>query len=99
MSTSVLSGLSTLALKANALIAPTQSTFVNNGMNGMNGMVIMKPEQGFLFFLILVLLIFLTMWLGAYVFNTSVVKIFPDVKKVSFIDFFGLYIVIHILFC
>jgi hypothetical protein len=86
---SLLSGFTSLALKANEFV--TKSTFTNYGE--------MNSGQGLLFFLILMLLIFLTMWLGAFVFNTSVVKIFPDVKKVSVLDFFGLYIVIHILFC
>ena len=88
---SILSGLSVIANKANSLV--TKSPFSNTGN------VNMSTEQGFLFFLILMLLIFLTMWLGAFVFNTSVVKIFPDVKKVSVLDFFGLYIVIHLLVC
>ena len=39
------------------------------------------------------------MYLGGLVFNMSVVKIFPSVKKVSTLDFFGLYIVLHMLFC
>ena len=42
---------------------------------------------------------YLIMLLGTFVFNTSVVKIFPSVKKVSILDFFGLYIVLHLLLC
>ena len=70
------------------IIAPR--TFANKGTNN---------DQGLLYFIILIFLIMLTMWIGAFIFNASVVKIFPSVKKVSTVDFFGLYIVIHLLFC
>jgi hypothetical protein len=93
MPNSVLSGLSSLALQANKYISST-SNFSNN-----NGMENMSPDQGLLFFIIFILLIYFTMYLGAFVFNASIVKIFPSVKKVNTLDFFGLYIVLHLLFC
>jgi len=55
--------------------------------------------QSLLFFIVFCLVIYVTMWLGSFVFNTSVVKIFPSVKKVSILDFLGLYIVLHLLLC
>jgi hypothetical protein len=55
--------------------------------------------QSLFFYLILILVIYITMWFGSFIFNTSFIKIFPSVKKVSIIDFLGLYILSHILFC
>ena len=87
--------LSTASVLTNG-IKPTSSPFTNQGMQGMQGM---DPGQQVLYIIILMLLILLTMWVGAYIFNQSVVNIFPSVKKVSVLDFFGLYIVLHLLFC
>jgi hypothetical protein len=67
--------------------------FTNNTIEDMN-----SGEQ-LLFIFVLFTLIYFSMYLGGLVFNMSVVKIFPSVKKVSTLDFFGLYIVIHMLFC
>ena len=87
-----LGGLGTLALKANAMISPSKFSNKNSIDN-------MDADQGILFFIILIILIYLTMWLGSLIFNMSVVKIFPSIKKVNTLDFFGLYIIIKILFC
>ena len=59
----------------------------------------MNGGQQLLFMFVLFVLIYFTMYLGGMIFNMSVVKIFPSVKKVSTMDFFGLYIVLHLLFC
>ena len=50
---------------------------------------------------IVIFLILLTfiMWVGAYIFNHSLVKVFPCVNKITVGNFLGLYIVLHILFC
>ena len=99
--------LSTASVLTNG-IKPTSSHFSNQGMQGMQGMQGihlmpdmpgMDPGQQVLYIIILILLTLLTMWAGAYIFNQSVVNIFPSVKKVSVLDFFGLYIVLHLLFC
>ena len=93
--------LSTASVLTNG-IKPTSSPFTNQGMTGMQGihlMPAMDPGQQVLYIIILILLTLLTMWAGAYIFNQSVVNIFPSVKKVSVLDFFGLYIVLHLLFC
>ncbi len=88
---------SQLSTQISNQLMPTKSAFSNDiGMNGMNNM---NSGQGFLFFIILILLIYLTMYLGAFIFNTIVVKIMPSLKKVTTLDFFGLYIVLHLLFC
>jgi hypothetical protein len=84
---------------ASTISSTSTSPFTNNGMVGINSMDKMSTGQYILFLLILFFLLYLTMWIGAFVFNTSVVKIFPSTKKVTALDFFGLYIVIHLLFC
>lgn len=97
-----MASIGTLLSTASALtngIKPTSSPFTNQGMQGMQGMPGMDPGQQVLYIIILILLTLLTMWAGAYIFNQSVVNIFPSVKKVSVLDFFGLYIVLHLLFC
>lgn len=69
------------------------SAFSNQSIEEMNG------GQQLLFIFVLFVLIYFTMYLGAMIFNMSVVKIFPSVKQVSTMDFFGLYVVLHLLFC
>ena len=50
--------------------------------------------------IIFIILLTFVMWVGAYIFNHSVVKVMPSIlKKISVLDFLGLYIVTHILFC
>ncbi len=70
-----------------------KSPFSNQSIEEMNG------GQQLLFIFVLFVLIYFTMYLGAMIFNMSVVKIFPSVKQVSTMDFFGLYVVLHLLFC
>ena len=71
----------------------TPSKFMNQNTNEIT------TGQSVVFFFILMFTLYLTMLIGAFIFNTSFVKIFPSVKKVSVLDFFGLYIVLHLLFC
>ena len=59
----------------------------------------MDAGQTLLFLVIFVILFVFIMWVGAFIFNHSLVKVFPSVKKISVGDFLGLYIVLHILFC
>jgi hypothetical protein len=94
-----LSGLSSIALQVQSIIKPTKAPFANKEMGGMGGMGGMDASQGVIFLVILMLLLYLTMLIGSYIFNTSVVKIFPSTKSVTTLDFFGLYIVLHILLC
>ena len=92
MSISVSAITNSTAFLTNALTG-NKSAFTNNTMEEMN-----SGEQ-LLFMFVLFTLIYFSMYLGGLVFNMSVVKIFPSVKKVSTLDFFGLYIVLHMLFC
>ena len=70
-----------------------KAAFTNQGVEDMNG------GQQLLFIFVLFVLMYFTMFLGSMIFNISVVKIFPSVKQVTTMDFFGLYVVLHLLFC
>ena len=70
-----------------------KAPFTNNTMEDMN-----NGEQ-LLFMFVLFTLIYVNMYIGGVIFNMSIVKILPSVKKVSTMDFLGLYIVLHMLFC
>ena len=91
---SVLDGVDFIATTiTNATI---KSPFTNQGTENLQDM---SSGQYLIYFLILILLLYFIMFIGALVFNISIVKIFPSVKKVSTLDFFGIYIVIHLLVC
>jgi hypothetical protein len=95
--------LKTANIVTNATTATTQKApFSNQGMQGMQGnqdIQDMNFGQFVLFCLIFFTLLYITMYLGAIIFNISIVKIFPSVKRVSTVDFFALYVILHILFC
>ena len=71
----------------------TKSPFSNREMGQMDA------GQFLLFIITFLIVLYAIMWLGAWIFNESVVKVMPSLKRVSVMDFFGLYIVLHILFC
>ena len=81
------------------------ANMISNALTGMTSpftnyeMQEMSPGQYILFIFILFMLIYFTMFIGSLIFNISVVKIFPSIKKIDTMDFFGLYIVLHMLFC
>ena len=93
MTTLSVSAISNTASTLLGAVSGNKSGFKNYSMDEMNS------GQQLLFIFILMILIYFTMFLGAMIFNTSVVKIFPSVNQVSTMDFFGLYIVLHLLFC
>ena len=76
-------------------VAPTKAPFSNQDIEDMNA------GQFLLFCFILFILTYIIMFIGAFFFNMSVVKlkIFPTLKTITTLDFFCLYIVIHLLFC
>ena len=59
----------------------------------------MSFGQQLIYFFFLFIIIYFVMFIGSVIFNDSVVKIFPGVKKVNTTEFLGLYIVLHMLFC
>lgn len=71
----------------------TKSPFQNQNVGDMSF------GQFVIFIVVFMVLLYLIMWFGAFVFNMSVVKVVPSLKKVSVMDFLGLYIVLHLLFC
>jgi hypothetical protein len=82
---------------ANMVTTATQKApFTNQNKQDMQDM---DFGQFVLFCLIFFLLLYLTMYLGALIFNVTIVKIIPSVKRVTTLDFFGLYVILHILFC
>ena len=95
MSSLPLSSIINLASTVQNTLTGNKTSFTNHGTVDLN----ISAGQSFLFFVILIITMYLIMLLGTFVFNTSVVKIFPSVKKVSILDFFGLYIVLHLLLC
>ena len=62
------------------------------------GIASMSGGQMFTFIIVFVLSVWLLMFLGAWVFNTSIPRIIPGIKKITMLEFFGLYIICHILF-
>ena len=97
-----MSGAASTISKLIATIAtkPVISTFTDviipemdvNNPNNMSG------KQILVFFLVFTLLLVVMLALGTYFFNQTIPRIFPSMRKVTFSDFIGLYIVTHILF-
>jgi len=83
-------GLSNLASN----IVGSKSPFTNQ-----DNVQKMTPVQYILFIIILLLLIALMNFIGAALFNMSVVKIIPSIKTIDTLHFFVLNIVLHMLFC
>ena len=76
--------------------AMTKSPFQNAGVMPVGSMTL---GQFILFVIIYLALLYLIMWVGAFIFNASVVKVVPALKKASVLDFFGVYIISQMLFC
>ena len=82
-----------LANLASSMVV-SKSPFTNQ-----NNIQDMTPGQYVLFIIILLLLILLINYIGAVLFNMSVVKIMPSIKPIDTLHFFILNIVLHMLFC
>jgi hypothetical protein len=72
-----------------------KSAFTNNNAT----LEEMTFGQQLVYFIVLLSIIYFVMFIGSILFNESIVRIFPGVKKINYQDFFNLYIVLHILFC
>jgi hypothetical protein len=59
----------------------------------------MTFSQWVIFVTTFLLLLFILMFLGTKVFNLTIPKIIPSIRKVTTSEFFGLYVILHILFC
>jgi hypothetical protein len=73
----------------------TKDKFLNVGSNYDN----MSFNDFLLFFITYTILLFIIIVLGTIIFNMIIPKIFTNIRKLSFIEFFGLYVISHILFC
>ena len=103
MATSLVAGISKLASSipgGNALKQPFANTYPNPNYNDdlALGIANMSGGQLLTFVIVFILSVLLLMFLGAWVFNTSIPQIIPGIKKITMLEFFGLYIVCHILF-
>ena len=59
----------------------------------------MTTGQTLIYLIVFILLIILINYIGAALFNMSVVKIMPSIKTIDTLHFFVLNIVLHMLFC
>ena len=103
MATSLVASISKLASSipsGQALKQPFANIYPNPNYNDdlALGIASMSGGQMFTFIIVFVLSVWLLMFLGAWVFNTSIPRIIPGIKKITMLEFFGLYIVCHILF-
>ena len=82
-------------------IVGVKSSFTNKSVQNSVTSTLqdMTPGQYVLFFVILLLLILLVNFIGAALFNISVVKIMPSVKPIDTLHFLALSLVLHMLFC
>ena len=72
--------------------------------NGMSRFTNVNPDdmtigQWIVFLITFIVLLIIMMFLGKIVFNMTIPKIIPSIRKVSTSEFFGLYVILHILFC
>lgn len=95
MATSLITAVSTLISAAKGV----RQGFENvPSITQMPDIASMSTGQVVTFVLVFLLSIWILMGLGAWVFNTTIPKIIPSIGKITVMQFFGLYIVTHILF-
>lgn len=80
----------------------TVSSFVSGSLTkssftGSQSLDTMSGAQAVVFVMVYLLALLIVMALGAFLFNNIVVKIFSSARKVSVLEFFGLYVVLQIL--
>ena len=86
-------------ITSNFATATTKSNFSNQSQG--KGVEDMNLGQFLMFCFILFVMTYFIMFIGAMLFNMSIVKlkIFPNLKEITPSDFLCLYIVTHLLFC
>lgn len=96
MATSLISAISSVAA---AIPSGSKQGFANViSMSNDKDIVNMTSGQLLTFILVFVLSVWLLMLIGAWIFNSSIPRIIPSVRKITVLEFFGLYLVCHILF-
>jgi len=83
---------------AKTLTNLTRNTNKSNFQN-VNNIDNMSFSEFLIFLIIFIVLLVILMVLGTIVFNFTIPRIFPNVRKVKTVEFFGLYVILHILFC
>ena len=76
----------------------TKQAFTDVSMYNNGSSENMDVSQLFVFFIVFILLLFIIIVLGTIIFNMTIPRIVPSIRKVSTIEFFGLYVILHILF-
>jgi hypothetical protein len=95
MATSLITAVSTMISAANNI----RQGFENvSSISQTPDISNMSTGQIITFILVFLLSIWILMCIGASIFNTTIPKIIPSIGKVTIMQFFGLYIVTHILF-
>ena len=97
MATSLISALSSMAA---AIPGGSMKQGFANVISMSNDKEIENMTGGQLltFIIVFALSVWLLMFIGTQIFNTSIPRIFPSVRKITLLEFFGLYLVCHILF-
>jgi hypothetical protein len=100
MATTLVSALSKIAASIPGVSKQGFANVIsnNNDMTDITDITNISNGQMITFIIVFMLSVWLLMFLGAWVFNTSIPKIIPVAKKITVLEFFGLYIVCHILF-
>ena len=96
MATSLISAISSIAA---AIPGGSKQGFSNiMSMSNDKDMTNITSGQLLTFIIVFMISVWLLMFIGAWVFNTSIPHIIPAVRKITVLEFFGLYLVCHILF-
>ena len=100
MATSLLTALSSFAAAIPGIPGnSTKQGFANViSMSNDKDLANISGSQLFTFIIVFLISVWLLMFIGALIFNSSIPRIFPSVRKITMLEFFGLYLVCHILF-
>ena len=85
-----------------AALTPGKAKFadISNSMqsSGNVNFSSMSTSQFIIYIVFFLLSIWISMFIGTWIYNSSIPKIIPSLGKISTMNFFGLYILTHILF-
>jgi hypothetical protein len=85
--------LLTIAKKATCVVSPMKkASFKDVGTSDLS------DSELALFFLTTIILLVIIMYCGCFIYNTVALKAIPSLHKLTTFQFFGLYILTHILF-
>lgn len=82
-----------IAKKATSIVSPMKkASFKDVGTSDLSDYELV------LFLLNIIILLVITVYIGCYIYNTVAVKAIPSLNKLNTLQFFGLYILTHMLF-